>query len=203
MIIDYLLCVVCLKHDHGMRFLLSSHHNARPAGSIIDLIVLHAISLPVGRFESEYIEAFFMGNLDVMSNPDFADLSDTRVSAHFVVDRKGKVTQFVPTSRRAWHAGQSSWPDVEGEARENCNDYSVGIEMIGDESNPFTQAQYRETARLCRTLMAEYHGITTQRIVGHQDIAPGRKWDPGKQWDWAKFYRSLSRIRNVSFKIKL
>jgi len=144
-----------------------------------------------------------MGNLDSLSHPDFAGLSGTCVSAHFVVDRKGKVTQFVPTSRRAWHAGQSSWRSTEGEAQENCNDYSVGIEMIGDELNPFTQAQYRETARLCRTLMAEYHGITMQRIVGHQDVAPGRKWDPGKQWDWTKFYRSLSRIRNVSFKVEL
>lgn len=107
------------------------------------------------------------------------------------------MTQFVPISKRAWHAGVSSW-----EGRENCNDYSIGIEMIGDEAHPFTRAQYRETARLCRVLMGYFPAISRQRIVGHQDVAPGRKWDPGRAWEWAHFHRSLARIRRLDLKLE-
>ena len=106
------------------------------------------------------------------------------------------ITLFVPCQCRAWHAGISQW-----QGREGCNDFSIGIEMIGDEQHPFTQAQYRETARLCRVLMQRFPTIERQRIVGHRDIAPGRKWDPGKQWDWAKFDRSLHRIRRLNLEV--
>lgn len=181
-----------------MQFLSSPHINERPDDSGVDLIVLHAISLPPGEFESNYISDFFMGKLESDQHPDFSGLEGVRVSAHFVVDRKGKIIQFVPISRRAWHAGESSW-----DGRDNCNDYSIGIEMIGDEKEPFTQAQYRETARLCRVLMENFSELSRQRIVGHQDVAPGRKWDPGKQWEWAKFHRSLSRIRKLNIEIEV
>jgi AmpD protein len=154
------------------------------------MIVLHAISLPPGHFEPETIEAFFLGRLDTESKPSLAELKGVRVSAHFVIDRAGHITQFVPVESRAWHAGVSSW-----QGREGCNDYAIGIEMIGDEQHPFTDAQYREAARLCRCLMQAYPAISTQRIVGHQDVAPGRKWDPGRQWHWPRFHRSLARIR--------
>lgn len=191
-------CLVCLPHDHGMRFLHSPHYGERPQGSAIDLIVLHAISLPPGQFKPNHIENFFMGTLDTSLHPDFESLAGVRVSAHFVVDRRGGVTQFVPLSKRAWHAGKSVWY-----GRENCNDYSIGIEMIGDEQQPFTQAQYRETARLCRVLMQLFPLIGRERIVGHQDVAPGRKWDPGKQWDWQRFQRSLARIRKLGVEVEV
>jgi AmpD protein len=181
-----------------MRFLPSPHFSQRPAHAEVDLIVLHAISLPPGEFELQFIEAFFMKGLDYDQHPSFASLKEVEVSAHFVVDRKGGITQFVPLSKKAWHAGVSSWRTVDGNERKNCNDYSVGIEMIGDEKRPFTQAQYRETARLCRVLIQQFPSMSLERIVGHQDVAPDRKWDPGKQWDWAKFKRSFSRIRKLN-----
>jgi len=176
-----------------MRQLHSPHQNARPDGVEIDLIVLHAISLPSGQFEPKHIDDLFMGRLDCAVHPDFTPLKDLQVSAHFVVDRNGEITQFVACSERAWHAGISEW-----EGRSGCNDFAIGIEMIGDENRPFTTHQYRETARLCKTLMQRYPAISPQRIVGHQDIAPGRKWDPGKQWDWQHFRRSLAHIRRLN-----
>jgi len=176
----------------------SPHHGERPQGADIDLVVLHAISLPSGEFEPKHIESFFMGSLDTTLHPDFKTLAGVRVSAHFVVDRAGNITQFVPLSKRAWHAGDSAW-----EERPNCNDYSIGIEMIGDEKQPFTQAQYRETARLCRVVMQHFPHISRERIVGHQDIAPGRKWDPGRQWEWARFRRSLSHIRKLDIEVEV
>jgi len=174
----------------------SPHQNRRPEKMAVDMIVLHAISLPAGQFEMNHIEQLFMGELDLQADPSFADLQGLKVSAHFVVDRKGAITQFVPCERRAWHAGVSEW-----QGREGCNDFAIGIEMIGDEKTPFTQVQYRETARLCRVLMGRFPAIDRLRIVGHQDIAPGRKWDPGKQWQWQKFDRSLSRIRRLNLEV--
>ncbi|MBL4775700.1 MAG: 1,6-anhydro-N-acetylmuramyl-L-alanine amidase AmpD [Mariprofundus sp.] len=175
-----------------MRQAHSPHQNARPDGVDIDLIVLHAISLPAGQFALHYIEELFCGRLDHQAHASFKDLQGLQVSAHFVVDRAGDITQFVATDRRAWHAGISSW-----QGRKACNDFAIGIEMIGDEQQPFSPAQYRETARLCRSLMQRYPVIGSDRIVGHEDIAPGRKWDPGKQWDWQHFRRSLSHIHNL------
>ncbi len=173
-------------------FLASPHYNARPAGLDISLIVLHAISLPPGVFDPCHVRELFLGTLDCQLHPGFQDLDGLRVSAHFVVDRRGAITQFVRCGHRAWHAGTSSWEGVD-----NCNDYAIGIEVIGDELQPFTAPQYRETARLCRILMQHYPAISRRRIVGHQHIAPGRKWDPGRQWQWPKFRRSLAHIRKL------
>ncbi len=156
------------------------------------MIVLHAISLPAGEFESANIDDLFLGRLDCASHPSFAELVGLQVSAHFVIDRAGQATQFVASDRRAWHAGKSEW-----QGRSGCNDFAVGIEIIGDQQQPFTAAQYRETARLCRVLMNRYPAISRERIVGHQDIAPGRKWDPGRLWDWRRFRRSLARIQKL------
>jgi len=183
-------------HDKAMQQLISPHQNERPQGVGVDLIVLHAISLPPGQFESKYIEKLFMGSLDCTAHTAFESLNGLKVSAHFVVDRGGRITQFVGCDQRAWHAGLSEW-----RGRSGCNDFAVGIEMIGDEEREFTPAQYRETARLCRVLMQRYPAIDRNRIVGHQDIAPGRKWDPGKQWQWDRFYRSLQRIRNLDLNL--
>jgi len=179
-----------------MRQLHSPHYNARPSDEKIDLIVLHAISLPAGQFEPQYIDDLFMGRLDCAAHPSFDTLNGLKVSAHFVVDRSGAITQFVACDQRAWHAGISEW-----QGRSDCNDYAIGIEMIGDELSPFTTAQYRETARLCKTLMQCYPSISSERIVGHQDIAPGRKWDPGRLWDWQHFRRSLAHIQRLDLGI--
>lgn len=179
-------------HDKAMRILSSPHQDSRPAGTDIDMIVLHAMSLPAGTFDMRYVEQLFMGTLDCDADPSFNVLKELKVSAHFVIDRSGAVTQFVPCMRRAWHAGASSW-----QGREHCNDYAVGIEMLGDEQHLFTAAQYRESARLCRVLMQRFPAISRERIVGHSDIAPGRKWDPGRQWSWSKFTRSLAHIQRL------
>jgi len=179
-----------------VRWLASPHFNHRPTGVGIDLIVLHAISLPAGEFECACIDNFFCGTLDTTAHAGLSDLQDVRVSAHFVIDRLGHITQFVACENRAWHAGLSTWM-----GRDDCNDYAIGIEMIGDEAHPFTRAQYRECARLCSTLMRRYPAIDISRIVGHQDVAPGRKWDPGKQWDWRHFRRSLARIKKLTLDI--
>jgi len=174
-----------------IRFLASPHFNDRPEHTPIDLIVLHAISLPDGEFSPKHITDFFLGNIDEKAHASFKDLNKVRVSAHFVVGRDGNITQFVPIKKRAWHAGKSTWQN-----KEDCNNYSIGIEIIGDERQPFTRKQYTETARLCRTLMQNYP-IDKKRIVGHQDIAPTRKWDPGKQWGWSHFRRSLAHIKHL------
>jgi len=179
-----------------MRKLVSPHQNARPDGMPIELIVLHAISLPDGEFGMQYIEDLFMGRLDCAARPDFAGLEGLQVSAHFVVDRSGSITQFVGCEQRAWHAGISAW-----QGRNQCNDFAIGIEIIGDERQPFTASQYRETARLCCQLIHRYPGLRRDHIVGHQDIAPGRKWDPGTQWDWHHFNRSLAHIRHYHLEI--
>jgi len=179
-----------------MQYFHSPHFNKRPDNSTIDMIVLHAISLPNGIFGMNYVEQLFMGNLDIHAHASFIDLKDLQVSAHFVIDRKGQLTQFVRCEDRAWHAGESSWNN-----KPNCNDYAIGIEMIGDETRPFTNAQYTEAARLCRVLMQRYPNITQERIVGHQDIAPDRKWDPGKQWNWQHFHRSCAHIRKLNLEV--
>jgi len=180
-----------------MRQLKSPHCDLRPDDTIVDMIVLHAISLPAGDFATVYVDDLFLGNLDCTAHPSFDDLKGLRVSSHFVIDREGQAAQFVPCDHRAWHAGESAW-----QGRTGCNDFAVGIEMIGDEQQPFTAAQYRETARLCRVLMKRYPAISPERIVGHQDIAPGRKWDPGRLWDWQRFRRSLARIQKLDLEIR-
>jgi len=179
-----------------MRFLPSPHYNERSASDAVDMIVLHAISLPDGAFDMGAVEDLFMGRLDLKAHTSFKDLAGVCVSAHFVVNRQGEVTQFVACDKRAWHAGVSSW-----QGRDGCNDYAIGIEMIGDEKRPFTHAQYTETARLCRLLMQRYSNITADRIVGHDAIAPGRKWDPGKQWNWQRFHRARVHIRRLDMEI--
>ncbi|MDX8382851.1 MAG: 1,6-anhydro-N-acetylmuramyl-L-alanine amidase AmpD [Ghiorsea sp.] len=173
-------------------FYPSPHYSSRPEGLAVDMIVLHAISLPDGIFGMQHVTDLFMGTLDTQEHTDFVELQGVQVSAHFVVARNGQVSQFVATNQRAWHAGVSSW-----QGRDDCNDYAIGIEMIGDERQPFTAQQYTETARLCRMLSTYYPQISKNRIVGHQDIAPTRKWDPGKQWDWSHFQRSFSHIKKL------
>lgn len=175
------------------RFLPSPFFNARPQDACIDLIVVHAMSLPAGHFSMRHVEDLFLGCLDIDAETSFQELQGLEVSSHFVVDRNGDITQFVPVAQRAWHAGASSWC-----GREQCNDYSIGIELLGDENIPFTDAQYHSLAALVSQLMRTFPAIAADRIVGHQDVAPGRKWDPGKQWNWSRFFRLLDDMRSSS-----
>lgn len=154
----------------------SPNQDERPAGATIDLVVLHAISLPPGKYGDGSVEAFFTNRLDPASHPYFAVIAGSKVSAHFFIRRDGKVVQFVSCLRRAWHAGISCW-----RGRERCNDFSIGIEIEGDDYNEFAAAQYRSLEDLVRCLRSEY---PIQSIVGHADIAPGRKTDPGPHFDW-------------------
>jgi len=152
------------------------------------LIVLHAISLPPGEFGVGLVRDLFLGHLDCDRDARLATLTGLRVSAHCVIDRSGAVIQFVPLHRRAWHAGESCW-----QGQSDCNDFSIGIEMIGDESEPFTHAQYHACAALCHTMMGHFPTIAANAITGHRDIAPGRKWDPGKLWQHARFEALLAQ----------
>lgn len=158
---------------------LSPHFNERPANTSIDMIVIHNISLPPGQFGGGFIEDFFSGKLNPSLHPYFETIKDLRVSSHIVIDRQGLITQFVPFHLRAWHAGESSW-----QGRDNCNDYSIGIELEGTDDLPFTEAQYLSLNQLVNLLQKTYPAITSDRLVGHSDIAPGRKTDPGRLFDW-------------------
>jgi AmpD protein len=164
------------------RFVASPNHDERPAAESITLLVVHSISLPPGCFSGDAVIDLFLNRLDLATHPFFAGLAGLRVSAHFFVRRRGELIQFVPCSKRAWHAGVSCW-----KGRQRCNDFSVGIELEGSDTRPFTFAQYRTLTRLTRVLQATY---PISDIAGHADIAPGRKTDPGPRFDWAR-YRAL------------
>jgi len=170
----------------GARFVASPNRDARPADRAIDLLVIHHISLPPGEFGGPGIVELFTNRLDPAAHPYYSTLAGMKVSAHFLVCRDGALWQFVPCAERAWHAGESSW---KGRAR--CNDFSIGIELEGTGEAPFTAAQYRQLARLTRVLKARY---PIRDIVGHSDIAPGRKSDPGPRFDWTR-YRALLKVR--------
>jgi AmpD protein len=157
----------------------SPHHDERPAGMAIDMIVIHGISLPPGEFGSEAIPAFFCGKLNIDSHPAFADIATLRVSAHLLIRRTGEVLQFVPFTHRAWHAGESFF---QGKTR--CNDFSIGIELEGTDDIAYEPIQYQQLGSVIQLLMQTYPDITHERIVGHVDIAPGRKTDPGPVFDW-------------------
>ena len=163
----------------------SPNFNERPDGEI-SLLVIHNISLPPGQFATGKVQAFFQNRLDVTEHPYFEGIKALRVSAHFLIERDGQITQFVSCLDRAWHAGISSF-----EGREACNDFSLVIELEGTDDQPFTDAQYQALIALTRQLQQHYPQITPQRICGHSDVAPGRKTDPGPCFDWARFRREL------------
>ncbi|WP_024328281.1 1,6-anhydro-N-acetylmuramyl-L-alanine amidase AmpD [Thioalkalivibrio sp. ALR17-21] len=166
----------------------SSNQDARPAGVQPELIVVHAISLPPGEFGGPHVEALFHNRLDPAAHPYFAEIHGLRVSAHVFIDREGRAVQFVPFARRAWHAGVSAW-----RGRERCNDFSIGIELEGDDDTPFTAVQYRELATLVRWLRGRYPAIAPDALAGHCDIAPERKTDPGPYFDWTHLYALLEQ----------
>jgi AmpD protein len=161
------------------RQVASPNFDARPAGVAADLIVVHGISLPPGEFGGPWIDQLFTNSLPVDAHPYFAEIQGLKVSSHLVIARKGKVTQYVKFDDRAWHAGKSSY-----RGREACNDFSIGIELEGTDTEPYTLPQYLVLAKVVAALCAAYPALSEQRVVGHSDIAPGRKTDPGPVFSW-------------------
>lgn len=164
---------------------LSPHHDARPDPNDISVLVVHGISLPAGEFGQPYIDQLFMGTLDTSAHPTFDVLEGLRVSAHCVIHRDGRIVQYVPFDQRAWHAGVSHYC-----GRKRCNDFAIGIELEGTDTEPYTKEQYQQLAQLAAAAVRTYPALTPQRIVGHQHIAPVRKTDPGPAFDW-HYFRSL------------
>ncbi len=169
---------------HGLaRRVPSPNFGVRPAGAVIDLAVVHSISLPPGRYGSDAIERLFTNRLDPQAHASFAGLAGLQVSAHFVIRRDGQLLQFVPLQGRAWHAGVSHW-----RGRDNCNDHSIGIELEGLEGRTFSAVQYRRLAQLLRQVSRV---LPLREVVGHEHVAPGRKHDPGPGFDAARLRRRL------------
>ena len=163
------------------RQLPSPNCDARPPGTEIDLLIIHNISLPPGCFGGDAIDCFFTNRLDVDADPYYKEICDMRVSAHLLVRRDGTIVQYVPFTQRAWHAGVSCF-----EGRQGCNDYSIGIELEGTDELAYEDIQYQVLQQLIKVLCQSYPGIREGRIVGHSDVAAGRKTDPGPAFDWSK-----------------
>ena len=167
--------------------LASPNFDLRQDENDISLIVIHGISLPPGEYGGDYIDQLFTNQLDPNAHPYFQDIHTLQVSSHLLIRRDGEITQYVPFHLRAWHAGKSNF-----EGREACNEFSIGIELEGDDTTPYTDAQYQSLSEVIRCLLATYPGLSKQRIVGHCDIAPGRKTDPGPSFDWPRLFQGLS-----------
>jgi AmpD protein len=159
----------------------SQNFDDRPEPTDISLLVIHCISLPPGEFGNDYVDRLFCNQLDPDEHPYFKDVYQLTVSAHLLIKRDGTCVQYVPFDKRAWHAGKSVY-----QGRERCNDFSIGIELEGTELIDYTDQQYQQLAAVIRILLETYPKLSTQRIVGHSDIAPGRKTDPGASFDWQR-----------------
>ncbi|MDO6618685.1 1,6-anhydro-N-acetylmuramyl-L-alanine amidase AmpD [Pseudomonadota bacterium] len=170
----------------GARLCPSPHFNPRPNNEVSGLVI-HNISLPAGCYGLPHIDGLFQGCLAVDADPSFADIAGLEVSAHFLIRRDGELVQYVSCDDRAWHAGVSCF-----NGREGCNDFTIGIEMEGTDSDPYTDAQYRELVQLTLVLFAQYPMLNQANIVGHCDIAPGRKTDPGDSFDWQRYLTALT-----------
>lgn len=172
----------------GVRRLPSPNCDERPPGFDIDLVVIHGISLPPGKYGGPFVDHLFTNCLDHTIDPYFGEISHLKVSPHLFINREGEVTQYVPFNLRAWHAGVSEFM-----GRCQCNDFSIGIELEGCDEEPYTARQYEMTADIACLLMASWPGIVRDHIVGHSDVAPGRKTDPGPGFDWG-YFNSLIKI---------
>ena len=168
------------------RQVASPNYDARPAGVEADLIVVHGISLPPGEFGGPWIERLFTNTLPLEMHPYFAEIGALRVSSHLLVARDGELTQFVKFTDRAWHAGQSSY-----DGRPACNDFSIGVELEGVDTLDYEAAQYDTLAAVVAALCDAYPALSAERVVGHSDIAPGRKTDPGPAFDWERARRAI------------
>jgi len=172
---------------HGASYVASPNCDARPDGAPIDILVIHSISLPPGRFGGRGIEQLFCNTLNPDEHPYYCEIQNLKVSTHVLIRRNGQIVQFVPLHRRAWHAGLSYC-----EGRSRINDFSIGIELEGADDLPFEEAQYQSLTKLTHVLRQAYPAITTDRIYGHCDIAPGRKTDPGPTFDWKRYLDSCA-----------
>ena len=170
----------------NIKFLNSPNYNERPYNSKISLIVLHAISLPPNVYGKNYVEDFFMNKLKASDHDYFYQIKDLKVSSHLYIKRNGKMIQFVPLNKRAWHAGESSYEGIK-----DCNDYSIGIELEGSDSDYFSDEQYKTLIKTTKSIIKNYSEIDKDKIVGHSDIAPGRKTDPGNKFEWNRYFNAL------------
>ncbi|MEH6355928.1 MAG: 1,6-anhydro-N-acetylmuramyl-L-alanine amidase AmpD [Marinobacter sp.] len=166
----------------------SPNFGARPAAGQISLIVVHCISLPPGQFGGPEIENFFCNRLDIKAHPYFQTIATMTVSAHLLIRRDSTIIQFVSLLDRAWHAGRSRFRD-----QDECNDFSIGIELEGSDNVPYTEGQYQALSAVCQQIMAAWPEIGVDEIAGHSDIAPGRKTDPGPAFDWLRLHKSLAK----------
>ena len=171
----------------GADYIPSPNMDDRPEGADINLLVIHSISLPPGEYGGNYIAQLFTNSLQANAHPYFQQIHQLEVSAHVLIKRDGSLIQFVPFNKRAWHAGKSCY-----QGNECCNDFSIGIELEGTDTDPFESKQYESLVELVKSLCQQYPSITTQRIAGHSDIAPGRKTDPGSGFDWDKLSTLLA-----------
>lgn len=173
------------------RWCPSPNFGPRRDNAGVTLLVVHNISLPPGQFGGDAIERFFCNTLDTSEHPYFETIAGMQVSAHALIRRDGSLVQFVSFLDRAWHAGRSCF-----RGEEECNDFSIGIELEGTDDIPYTDEQYQSLARLSALVMQAWPEIDDDRITGHCDIAPGRKTDPGPAFDWPRFHRQLLAVRD-------
>ncbi len=172
---------------HPAAWCPSPNHDARPQDAELSMVVLHGISLPPGQFGGTEIEAFFLNALDHDAHPYFDEIRGMQVSAHLLIRRDGSLTQFVPFTARAWHAGESCF-----RGRHRCNDYSIGIELEGEDETAYDDRQYETLRQVLDAIFEAYPGISARTVAGHCDVAPGRKSDPGPAFDWLRLYDGLA-----------
>tara|TARA_B100000900_G_scaffold29880_1_gene22745 strand:- start:1534 stop:2073 length:540 start_codon:yes stop_codon:yes gene_type:complete len=170
----------------NIKFLQSPNFNQRPKNSIISLIVIHSISLPPNVYGNEYVEDFFMNKLKISDHDYFDEIKDLKVSSHIYIKRTGEIIQFVPFNMRAWHAGDSSYRGVN-----DCNNYSIGIELEGADDDNFSNNQYEKLIQISKLIIKNYPQINKDKIVGHSEISPGRKTDPGYKFEWNRYLNAL------------
>ena len=174
----------------GAKQIPSPNFNQRPDEAKIELVVIHNISLPPSQFGGGYIQQFFQNQLDSSVHPYFETIQELKVSAHLLILRTGEVLQFVNLAQRAWHAGRSAYL-----GQQECNDYSIGIELEGSDDLPFEDAQYETLVHVTACLQQAYPQIQ-QHLAGHSDIAPGRKTDPGPFFDWLDYRNRLQQLKS-------
>jgi AmpD protein len=179
-----------VKKNHylaGAQLRSSPNCDDRPAREDISLLVIHGISLPAGQFQTGLVDALFTNTLPPQLDPGLEDLRDLKVSSHLFIDREGNATQYVGFDKRAWHAGASAW-----RGRSRCNDFAIGIELEGTDLLPYTDAQYQALLEVTLGLFDRYPRLSMDAVVGHGEIAPGRKTDPGSAFDWQRYLRALA-----------
>lgn len=175
-----------------VRFVESPNFNERPIGIDVTVLVIHCISLPRGKFGTGLPEQLFLNAIDFARYPELRELQEYRVSSHLLIERTGNVTQFVPFNERAWHAGESSW-----QGREDCNDFSIGIELEGTDDSAFEDSQYEALTDTLVALLRRYSTLSLGNVVGHNEVAIGRKTDPGSGFDWRRLHKSvIAQLKN-------